>query len=84
MMWSYGRVEKERKYGTNAETVTINFAVQGNYQQVRRLINLLELSQQFVIIDQITLASSENDRLTLNLQLKTLFRDTTTTPGRDS
>jgi hypothetical protein len=62
---------------TAAEVVTISFAVQGNYQQVRRLINLFELSRQFIIIDQIGLASSQDQLLTLNLQLKTLFRDTT-------
>jgi hypothetical protein len=62
---------------TDAEIVSITFSVQGNYQQVRRLINLLELSRQFIIIDQITLAASQDQLLTLNLQLKTLFRDTT-------
>jgi len=58
-----------------AETVGINFTVKGNYQQIRRLINLLELSRQFVIIDQISLSTAENQNLTLTLQLKTLFRD---------
>lgn len=58
-----------------AETVGINFTVKGNYQQIRRLINLLELSRQFVIIDQISLSAAENQSLTLTLQLKTLFRD---------
>ena len=62
---------------TDAEIVSITFSVQGNYQQVRRLINLLELSRQFIIIDQITLAAAQDQLLTLNLQLKTLFRDTT-------
>jgi hypothetical protein len=69
--------DAQRKMRTAAEVVTISFTVQGTYQQVRRLINLLELSQQFVIIDQISLAAAENQTLTLNLQLKTLFRDTT-------
>src|ERR1051326_8045428 len=64
-----------------AETVSINFTVHGTYQQVRRLINLLELSQQFVIIDQISIASAENQQLTMTLQLKTLFRDVTQQPG---
>ena len=50
--------------------------MQGNYQQIRRLINLFELSRQFIIIDQIGLASAQDQNLTLNLQLKTLFRDT--------
>jgi hypothetical protein len=60
-------------------TVEIAFAVQGTYEQVRRLINLLELSDQFVIIDGISLAASgatPNDKtLMLNIRLKTLFRD---------
>lgn len=62
-------------------TVGISFTVQGTYEQVRRLINLLELSDQFVIIDGISLASdgSGSDKtLTLNIRLKTLFRDVRT------
>ena len=76
--YSFTRVEQKVKgSGIDARSVTISFAVQGNYQQVRRLINLLELSRQFVIIDQIGLNSSDNQVLTLNLYLKTLFRDAT-------
>jgi hypothetical protein len=77
---SYARTAEPQRGGkarTAAEVVTIAFTVQGKYQQVRRLINLLELSQQFVIIDQIALSAAENQSLTLTLQLKTLFRDTT-------
>jgi hypothetical protein len=75
---SYNRVvsANQTTKRTAAEIVTITFSVQGNYQQVRRLINLLELSRQFIIIDQIGLASAQEQLLTLNLQLKTLFRDT--------
>jgi hypothetical protein len=75
---SYARVVSANQTSkrTAAEIVTIAFSVQGNYQQVRRLINLLELSRQFIIIDQIGLASAQDQVLTLNLQLKTLFRDT--------
>ena len=61
---------------TGAIAVGISYGVTGNYNQVRRLINLLELSQQFVIIDQISISSQEDKGLTLNLHLKTLFRDT--------
>ncbi len=64
-------------------TVEIAFTVQGTYEQVRRLINLLELSDQFVIIDGISLAASGGSPgsptekiLNLNIRLKTLFRDT--------
>jgi hypothetical protein len=55
--------------------VGISFGVEGTYAQARRLINLLELSQQFVIIESITLSASEEQRLSLNLQLRTIFRD---------
>jgi len=75
---SYTRVQSAvvASKRTAAEVVSITFSVQGNYQQVRRLINLLELSRQFIIIDQIALAAAQDQNLTLNLQLKTLFRDT--------
>jgi hypothetical protein len=57
--------------------VTITFSVNGTYQQIRRLINRLELSPQFVIIDAIHLSgtASANSNLTLDLRLKTVFRD---------
>lgn len=59
-----------------AREVGIGFSVTGTYDQARRMINLLELSQQFVIIDQISLSGGgEADKLTLNLHIKTLFRD---------
>lgn len=74
--YSFARTEQKIKgAGVDARSVTIAFTVQGNYQQARRLINLLELSRQFVIIDQVGLSSSDNQVLTLNLFLKTLFRD---------
>ena len=60
-------------------TVGITYTVQGTYEQIRRLINLLELSDQFVIIDGINLVSNgaaADKILTLNIRLKTLFRDT--------
>jgi hypothetical protein len=69
------------KGGTDfgAQTLGITFSVRGTYQQVRRLLNLLELSQQFVIVDQVSLNSAAEGTLTLNLHVKTLFRN----PGPD-
>jgi Tfp pilus assembly protein PilO len=58
-----------------AREVTISFSVQATYEQVRRMINLLELSNQFVIIDQIALSEADPTKLTLTLRIKTLFRD---------
>jgi Tfp pilus assembly protein PilO len=65
-----------------ATQVGIAFTVEGTYQDVRRLINNLEMSEQFVIIDQISLTSMTGQTLTLNLHVKTLFRDTSAPPVR--
>lgn len=78
---SFARQEAEdrkassRRKSVGAREVTIGFSVTATYEQVRRMINLLELSNQFVIIDQIALAQGQGDQLTLNLRVKTLFRD---------
>lgn len=81
--YSFGRGEGKRvSSGSRRETlgaleVSIAFGVQGTYEQVRRLINLIELSRQFIIIEGITLNTSGNpdQALALNLKLKTIFRD---------
>lgn len=78
---SFARQEAEdktaarRSKSVGAREVSIGFSVTATYEQVRRMINLLELSNQFVIIDQIALAQGEGNDLTLNLRIKTLFRD---------
>ena len=79
-----GTTEERAKGGAEGtSTVGITFTVQGTYQQIRRLINLLELSDQFVIIEGIGLAagSGANQTLTLNLRLKTIFREPATAPA---
>ena len=60
-----------------AREVGIAFSVDATYEQTRRMINLFELSDQFVIIDQISLTEATDNRLSLNLRLKTLFHDDT-------
>jgi cell division protein FtsB len=56
----FAQSEKDVKEaaGLGTNVVTISFSVQGTYAQVRRLINLLELSDQFVIIDAIGLSGN--------------------------
>lgn len=66
-----------RKVPIGATEVGIAFSVDGTYEQVRRLINLLELSSQFIIIDELSLTSRTGPTLNLNLHVKTLFRDPT-------
>lgn len=66
---------RAKRDSIGATEVGITFGVQGTYEQVRRLINLLELSHQFVIISQIGLSAREGQSLDLNLLVKTLFRE---------
>lgn len=80
--YSFAHTEEKRvSSGSRKETlgateVTITFGVQGTYEQARRLINLLELSRQFVIIEAISLnAAADNQALSLDLKLKSIFRD---------
>jgi alpha-galactosidase/6-phospho-beta-glucosidase family protein len=73
--------KKKEEFGTTS--LQIIFSVQGPYQNVRQLINLLELSKQFVTIDSISINSSASDKLILNLQLRTLFHDTTDEVSRN-
>lgn len=79
--YSFKRGEAKRisvggpRQNLGATEVGISFGVEGTYDQVRRLINLLELSRQFVIIERISLSASDAQVLKLNLQLKTIFRD---------
>jgi Tfp pilus assembly protein PilO len=70
-----GEGASARSVVPEAIVVGIGFTVQGNYQQIRQLINKLELSNQFVIIDQIGLNSATGDTLTMAIHVKTLFRD---------
>lgn len=64
-----------REVAVGANEVSITFSVDASYDQVRRMINLLELSQQFVIIEGVALTAGDQNQLTLNLRLKTVFRD---------
>ncbi len=73
-----------RDEAIGATEVGMGFTVSGTYEQARRLINLLELSRQFVIIDKIALSSGDAQTLTLTLHLKTLFRDETPRRGNNT
>lgn len=72
-----------RKLNIDATEVGISFSVEGTYEQARRLINLLELSNQFVIIDAVSLTSTAGPTLNLNLHVKTIFRNPEPAPTAD-
>ena len=68
-----GAGSRNQKIG--ATEVGINFSVQGTYEQIRRLINMIETSPQFVIIESLSLGGTEAQNLTLDIRVKTLFHD---------
>lgn len=67
--------DRGKKEGVGAKEVGVSFVVDATYDQARRMINLFELSQQFVIIEQISLSEGAENKLTFSLRLKTLFRE---------
>lgn len=69
---SYSATEPTKN--SDVTTIDISFGVQGSYEQVRKLVHMIEHSRQFVYIDEISLTGSEESTLQLNLRLKTLFR----------
>lgn len=76
--YSFGGTQTKgvaKTQSANAVEVSVGFPVEGTYQQIRTLINRLETSNQFIIIDQITLGSENGDRLNMMIRVKTLFRD---------
>ena len=54
--------------------IEIAASVQGDYQSLVRLINELERSPHFYVLDGLTLASESKGPIKLNLSLRTYFR----------
>lgn len=54
--------------------VRMSAAVQGDYQSLIRLINSLEHSPHFYVLDGLTLASESSGSIKLNVTLRTYFR----------
>jgi hypothetical protein len=53
--------------------MSLVFSVQGAYPQVRMLVNLLEQSDLFLVLEQVGLSNSSASQLGINLQLSTFF-----------
>jgi hypothetical protein len=53
--------------------MSLVFGVQGSYTQLRTLINLLELSDLFLVLEQVGLRPSATSGLGINLQISTFF-----------
>lgn len=67
--------ERERIEGQDLSRRTITFSVDGTYVQLRQLVNFIELSDSFLILDQIALRGNdvEGAPLRISLRLSTLF-----------
>lgn len=71
--WGYPRRKIEQ-----SELVKrgIDFSVQGSYQELRTFINFLEVNEQFLVLESITLSDAgagRNQILNINLSLSTIF-----------
>lgn len=75
MSFSQAQDKDQKTNRPGLSIVTITFSVHGTYQQIRQLVNLLEQSPQFVIIDSLHLGGGGSPDLTLDIRLKTVFRD---------
>lgn len=55
---------------------TFSFSVEGTYLELRKFLNLLEISESFLTLEEVNLAGEESDQgteLRIRLQLSTLF-----------
>lgn len=73
---NYNWSEQQSGQTAGAETLSVGFRVEGTYEQIRNMINLIELSPHFIIIEEVSLvdASEGGRNLAMSLTLKTLFR----------
>lgn len=60
------------------------FAVQGSYADLRKFINLLELSETFLTLEQISLAEASTGGLRIQLRISTLFATAEAAPLGES
>ena len=67
---AYGEVKIE-EFGLVRKSIV--FGVGGTYAQIRQLVNLLELSDLFLILDEIRLREADGSRLSIDLRISTLF-----------
>lgn len=51
----------------------IVFVVEGNYMSLRQFINMLELSESFIVLEQISVTEAGPSTLRVSLQISTLF-----------
>ena len=52
---------------------SVTFGVVGDYGSIRRLVNFLELSDQFLLLEEVRLRETEGSKLGIDLIVSTLF-----------
>lgn len=68
---------KEEMTGEGLVRRSITFSVTGSYEQVRRLVNFFEISEQFITLEEIGLSGdAKTDQLEIRLSFSTLFTAT--------
>lgn len=68
--WAYGENPLEEEGLIQRQ---IAFSVTGTYSQLRQFVNSLELSEQFLTLNDVSLSDSGSDRLNIRLRLSTVF-----------
>ena len=53
----------------------ITFHVQGSYAQFRNLLNLLEVSEYFIVLKRVSLGGADGANLSIDLRLATFFSE---------
>ncbi len=77
--------ERQALEGQDVSRRTITFSVDGTYTQLRQLINFIELSDSFLILDEVSLRGNdvEGTPLRISLKLSTLFTVNSAAPARE-
>ncbi len=77
--------ERQELEGQDVSRRTITFSVDGSYAQLRQLINFIELSDSFLILDEVALRGNdvEGTPLRISLSLSTLFTVNSAAPARE-
>ena len=82
-----GTIRYERETIARQDVVerTLVFNVFGGYPQLRQLVNLLELSDSFLILKEVSLSTADEtgERLGIQLQIATLFAEGTDAEERE-
>jgi len=64
--------------------MSLVFGVKGTYPQVRMLVNLLERSDLFLVLERVRLGGAQESSLSISLEISTFFANTPIPTGAES